>query len=166
MRFCGEPNLDEGSRKPAARRGRRSGPNPEKLAWARRLPASDLYLPPPGGALRFLPGVGILGTFFVSEPTAPFWSLGLGGMVSFTESLLAVPFIFLPACQVGIWGVYPHTGDAPAGQGCPGDGSSAVFLYTVFRYTGILGLTGGMARFVLKYLLAGDPFHLCTVQHG
>lgn len=38
-------------------------------------------------------------------------------------------------------------------------------FYGVFKYTGILGLTNGIARFIMKYLLGIDPgVAACTVH--
>ena len=111
--------------------------------------------------------LGFLGTFFVAELTAPFLvSLGLGGKVPVYGIALAVTFIFFACCQV-IFGEF-----IPKAMAVRHPDRAALatvpllhFFYTVFKYTGILGLTDGIARFVLKYLLGIDPRSTaCTVH--
>ncbi len=141
----------------------------KKLARARKAAKHpDLYLAAcqAGITLSSL-ALGFLGTFFVSELTAPFLvSLGLGGMVSVYGIALAVTFIFFACCQVVFGEFIPKA----MAMRQPDKAALATvpllyFFYTVFRYTGILGLTGGMARFVLKYLLGIDPRSTaCTVH--
>ena len=141
----------------------------KKLARARKAAKHpDLYLAAcqAGITLSSL-ALGFLGTFFVSELTAPFLvSLGLGGMVSVYGIALAVTFIFFACCQVVFGEFIPKA----MAMRQPDKAALATvpllyFFYTVFRYTGILGLTGGMAQFVLKYLLGIDPRSTaCTVH--
>ena len=141
----------------------------KKLARARKAAKHpDLYLAACQAGITFSSlALGFLGTFFVSELTAPFLiSLGLGGMVSVYGIALAVTFVFFACCQVVFGEFIPKA----MAMRHPDKAALATvpllyFFYTVFRYTGILGLTGGMARFVLKYLLGIDPRSTaCTVH--
>ena len=87
-------------------------------------------------------------------------------MVSVYGIALAVTFVFFACCQVVFGEFIPKA----MAMRHPDKAALATvpllyFFYTVFRYTGILGLTGGMARFVLKYLLGIDPRSTaCTVH--
>lgn len=140
-----------------------------KMALARKaVKHLDLYLSAcqVGITLSSL-ALGFLGTLFMAELTAPFLqSLGLEGTATVYGISLALTFFFFACCQVVFGEFIPKC----MAVRHPDKSAMAVapllhFFYAVFHYTGILRLTNGMARFVMKYVLGIDPGEAaCTVH--
>lgn len=102
---------------------------------------------------------GFLGIPFMAEWVAPLLvSLGWEDMVSGYALALLLTFILFVCVHVVFGGFIPKC------MVMRQPGRAALFtvpmlhsFYIVFKYTGILALTNGVARFVLKYLLGIDP---------
>ena len=141
-----------------------------KMALARKaVKHLDLYLSACqiGITLSSL-GLGFLGAFFAAELAFPFLdSLGMGGAVPVYGLAAAVTFIFFACCHV-VFGEFIPKAMAVRNpdKSALGTVSLLRFFYALFRYTGILGLTGRIARFVLKYLLGIDPRSAACTVHG
>lgn len=111
--------------------------------------------------------LGFLGAPFVAELTAPFlYSLGLEASAPVYWAALVLTFLFFACCHVVLGEFLPKC----MAVRHPGKSVMAVApllysFYGVFKYTGILGLTNGIARFIMKYLLGIDPgAAACTVH--
>lgn len=132
-----------------------------KLMLAQRAVKNlDLYLAAcqVGVTLSSL-ALGFLGAPFIARLTAPLLKpFGWGDSVAVYALAVALTFLLFACCHVVFGQFIPkYLSVHQPGKSVLKTAPLLNVFYKVFKYTGILRLTNGIARFVLKYIMGIEP---------